>query len=213
MSWPNRIKERTTVKASALLDHEGNWRIHPEAQKAGMVGVLNEVGIIDALTAYQSEQGLTIIDGHLRKSIDPDQEWPIDILDVSPEEADYILATKDPLAAAASADREKLGALLQSVQTGEAGVQKLLGDLARKEFLFEAGEGINPWDEWEGMPEFENEDNFGAVASIKVHFATEEAIKEFSELIGQAVNVKTDYVWFPKQERENLLAYKAHDES
>jgi hypothetical protein len=95
--WQNRIVERTTVKASQLLNMAGNWRIHPEAQRAGMVGVLNEVGIIDALTVYQSEDGLTVIDGHLRKSIDPEQEWPVDILDVSAEEADYILATKDPL--------------------------------------------------------------------------------------------------------------------
>jgi hypothetical protein len=134
--WQNRIKERTTVKASALLNMAGNWRIHPEAQRAGMVGVLNEVGIIDALTVYQSEDGLTVIDGHLRKSIDPEQEWPVDILDVSAEEADYILATKDPLAAAASADREKLGALLQNVKSGEAGVQALLSDLAEREMLF-----------------------------------------------------------------------------
>jgi len=71
----------------------------------------------------------------------------------------------------------------------------------------------DPSNEWEGMPEFENEENFGAIQSIKVHFATEKDIKDFSELIGQDVTMNTTYIWFPKQVRENLLAYKCEDES
>jgi len=135
MSWRNRITERTTAKAADLLDHQGNWRIHPDAQRAGMVGVLDEVGIIDALTVYHSERagGLVIIDGHLRKSIEPEQEWPVDVLDVTDAEADYILATKDPLAMAAVADREKLGALLQSVKVGDSRVAAMLSELAGRE--------------------------------------------------------------------------------
>lgn len=141
--WRNRIKERTTVKAADLLDHTGNWRTHPEAQKAGMIGVLDEVGIVDALTVYYSEarDALVIIDGHLRKSIDPDQGWPVDVLDVTDAEADYILATKDPLAMVAIANREKLGALLQEVQSDEAAVQEMLAELAEREGVVFGGNG------------------------------------------------------------------------
>jgi len=125
-----------------------------------------------------------------------------------------ILATYDPLAAAAATNVQVLSELFENVNSGEAGVQALLGELAARELgLFKDGEEIDPWDEWKGMPEFENEDNFGAVNTIKVHFATEEAIKEFSELIGQPVTINTVYIWHPKQERENLKQYVAYDES
>lgn len=57
-------------------------------------------------------------------------------------EADYILATHDPLAAMAAADAGALDALLGSVQSGEAAVQGMLAELA-------AGAGaIQPPDEW-----------------------------------------------------------------
>ena len=72
---------------------------------------------------------------------------------------------------------------------------------------------FNPEDEWKGMPEFENEDNFGAVASIKVHFASEIDIERFAEAVGQPVNKDTTWIWYPKQERENLIAYSVQDES
>lgn len=67
--------------------------------------------------------------------------------------------------------------------------------------------------EWAGMPEFENEDAFGAVHSVKVHFTSDDAIREFAELIGQTVTENTKSIWFPKQVRENLKKYAVDDES
>ena len=51
------------------------------------------------------------------------------ILDVDDAEADYLLATHDPLAAMATADAGALDALLSSVQSGEAAVQAMLAKL------------------------------------------------------------------------------------
>ncbi len=39
--FKDRIIEIRTVKASELTDNEGNWRVHPSAQKDAMVGILN----------------------------------------------------------------------------------------------------------------------------------------------------------------------------
>jgi len=79
--------------------------------------------------------------------------------------------------------------------------------------LEEAGgelEGNDPYKEWAGMPEFENDDAMGA-KTLKVHFPSEEALKNFAELVGQNINMKTAYIWYPKQEKENLKKYIAHE--
>jgi hypothetical protein len=122
--------------------HPGNWRDHPKAQADALLGVLKEVGIAGALLAYRSERqggALVVIDGHLRKDAAP-TKWPVLVLDVNDEEADYLLATHDPLAAMATADAGALDALLSSVNSGEAAVQAMLADLATHSGLYDPGE-------------------------------------------------------------------------
>jgi hypothetical protein len=130
----DRIKEFRRVPAGELLDHTGNPRRHPQAQRDALRGVLEQVGIAAALVAYHSERNggrLTLIDGHLRKQ-DHDLDWPTLILDVTDEEADFLLATHDPLAALAEYDKDKLDALLQEVKSPNSAVQQMLADLAKK---------------------------------------------------------------------------------
>lgn len=118
MDIRDRIIGLKRVPASELLDNAGNWRKHPKAQRDALRGVLQQVGIADALIAYVSERNggsLTLIDGHLRKA-DYAIDWPVLVLDVTDEEADLLLASLDPLAAMAQADAERLEALLKSVQ-------------------------------------------------------------------------------------------------
>jgi len=140
--YRNRIKALEYVNSADLTAHPGNWREHPAAQAEALKGVLSEVGIAGALLAYRSERqggALVVIDGHLRKDAAP-QQWPVLILDVDDAEADYILATHDPLAAMATADAGALDALLSSVQSGEAAVMEMLADLAAHSGLYDPGE-------------------------------------------------------------------------
>ena len=136
--YRNRIKALEYVNADELVAHPGNWRSHPAAQAQALKGVLNEVGIAGALLAYRSERqggALVVIDGHLRKDAAP-QQWPVLILDVDDVEADYLLATHDPLAAMATADAGALDALLSSVNSGEAAVQAMLAKLGEDVGIF-----------------------------------------------------------------------------
>lgn len=55
-------------------------------------------------------------------------------------------------------------------------------------------------EEWQGMPEFEQEDKLGR--RLIVHFEDEEAVQDFASLIGQTLTEKTKFIWYPKQERE-----------
>lgn len=127
------------VRAGDLIDHPSQWRDHSEAQAGAMVGVLKEVGIASTLKAWHSERAggkLVTWDGHLRKSLDPDMEWPVDILDITDQEADYLLSVFDPISAMATADAGALDALLSSVQSGEAAVQAMLAELAEGAGLY-----------------------------------------------------------------------------
>jgi hypothetical protein len=138
----DRVKEFRRVPSRDLLDHEGNPRRHPQAQRDALRGVLEQVGIAGALTAYHSARNggrLTLIDGHLRRQ-DHDLDWPTLILDVDDEEADLLLATHDPLAALAEYDRPKLDALLEEVRAKAPAVQEMLAELARKTGSDQAGE-------------------------------------------------------------------------
>lgn len=140
--YRNRILSLEYIPSGDLTAHPGNWRDHPKAQADALLGVLKEVGIAGALLAYRSERqggALVVIDGHLRKDAAP-QKWPVLVLDVNDEEADYLLATHDPLAAMATADAGALDALLSSVNSGEAAVQAMLADLATHSGLYDPGE-------------------------------------------------------------------------
>lgn len=64
--------------------------------------------------------------------------------------------------------------------------------------------------EWEGMPDYESQDK-GPHRSLIVHFADDEAVAAFAELIGASIAEKTKFTWYPPVERRDLasLAYVA----
>ena len=199
--YRNRIKALEYVNSADLAAHPGNWRAHPAAQAEALKGVLAEVGIAGALLAYRSERqggALVVIDGHLRKDAAP-QAWPVLILDVDDVEADYILATHDPLAAMATADAGALDALLSSVQSGEAAVTAMLAREAAKAGLYLT----DPAEEWQGMPEFEQEGS-ETYQDVVVHFMTAEDVELFAELVDQTITKQTKYIYYPKKERQQL---------
>ena len=109
----DRVKELRRVPASELRANPKNWRTHPPAQEAALRGVLDEIGFADAMIARETEDGLELIDGHLRREVMGDQEVPVLVLDVTEEEADQLLLTLDPLAMMAHADQDQLLELLR----------------------------------------------------------------------------------------------------
>jgi hypothetical protein len=67
---------------------------------------------------------------------------------------------------------------------------------------FEAN--TKPKDEWNGMPEFEQEDKTAARRLI-VNFKTESDFQEFAKLIEQDFTDKTKSIWFPAAEKESFI--------
>ena len=134
-TYRNRVLELRYLKPGEIADHPLQWRLHPETQKAAVEGVLREIGIAGVLLVYQSAAnggGYTAVDGHLRKSVDPDQTWPCVVLDVDDAESAYLLSTHATLSAMAEASATQLEALLREVSSGESAVQQLLAQLAEQ---------------------------------------------------------------------------------
>jgi hypothetical protein len=58
-------------------------------------------------------------------------------------------------------------------------------------------------EEWQGMPEFEQK-NLLPEYSVRVNFASFEDLQKFASMVEQTITVKTQSIWYPKQEREDL---------
>jgi hypothetical protein len=114
--FKNRIVGLEYIEASKLKAHPKNWRVHPEDQRSLLEGVLDQVGIADALLAYTDKDGqVVLIDGHLRRDL-TDQVWPVLMTDLDEAEAQAVLATHDVVTTMAVPDEDELVRLLDSVQ-------------------------------------------------------------------------------------------------
>ena len=58
-------------------------------------------------------------------------------------------------------------------------------------------------EEWQGMPEFDQK-NLLPEYSVRVNFSSYEDLQKFASMVDQTISIKTQSIWFPKQERENL---------
>lgn len=127
----NRVVGLRQVRAGDLVPHELNWRTHPDQQRRILQGLLDQVGYADALIAYPEGERLVVIDGHLRRSLDPDQMVPVLEVDLTAEEARLVLATLDPVAGLAGADPGAVAALHAEVQAASEDVRALLASIEK----------------------------------------------------------------------------------
>jgi hypothetical protein len=97
------------------------------------------------------------------------------------------------------------------VDAEQLSVDIRLSDLAKDYFSnIETEEGVtDPYGEWEGMPEFAQQD-LSAYRTIIVHIMSEEALKDFLAKIGRTIGEKTKFIFYPEQERDEVsdLAYE-----
>jgi hypothetical protein len=123
------IKRFVRIRGSELLQNPKNWREHTPIQGEALEGIIDEVGIAVPLVAYETPDGVMLIDGHLRVERYPDRMWPVVIVDVGQVGADKLLATIDPLAELATGNPDKIQDLLMDMETDNGGLQVLLDGL------------------------------------------------------------------------------------
>ena len=201
----NRVKELRMVRAGDLIPFAHNWRTHPDGQRKAVAASIEELGYFSPVEAWTNADGkLTLLDGHLRQEliaadIGPDTEIPVVILDLTEEEAKKAILIKDPLAGMAEANEELLTELLAEVDLSN-------DEWAEISARLNALSGMDdPVEEWQGMPEFEQEDQT-SFQCIRVHLKDQGCVDKFAQAIGHPLGKSTHSIWYPKEEREDRAA-------
>lgn len=74
------------------------------------------------------------------------------------------------------------------------------------------GPDIDPEAEWQGMPEFDQENQKG-FKIILVHFPNQKSVDVFAKLVDQTITEKTKFIWFPKAKKSSTKDAIYLDES
>ena len=130
-AWKNRIVGSGEEAPDQLVANPANWRTHPAAQRDALRGSLATVGwvqqvLVNRRTGY-------VVDGHARVALAltrGERTVPVLYVDLSPDEEALVLATLDPIGAMAERDSDKLEALLAGLTVDDAGLRRLLADMA-----------------------------------------------------------------------------------
>ena len=123
-----------------------------------------------------------LIDGHLRVSLalrNNEPTVPVLYVDLDPREEALALATLDPIAAMAAADKEQLDALLREVDTGSAALQEMLAGLAGQHGMYT----VPSLDELEAEYGEPSEQEFWPVIKVQV---SPETFARWRELVKQS---------------------------
>ncbi len=150
-----RIIAHRRVKASELRPHPLNPRLHGDAQRYILRGLLDEIGLARSVLAHvadadrgQDDPPLTLIDGHLRRDELGDAVVHVEVLDVDDAEAKALLLSLDPLARLADYEGDVLAELRSVVEQDSRAVADLWAALDASEALARdapgqaAGEGL-----------------------------------------------------------------------
>lgn len=130
IEFRDRVTELRRVPASELIPNPSNFRQHSVEQKAAIRAVLGDIGFAGAELAYETDEGLILLDGHARQEIAGDQLVPVLVLDITQAEADIVLATYDHLGTMATVDDSALRELLESIETDSPDIAALLTSMA-----------------------------------------------------------------------------------
>ena len=126
----DRILELRRVPAADLQADPRNFRRHPAEQRRALEQMRERLGVVNAVIARETPDGLILIDGHLRTDMAGAELVPVIVTNLTEEEAAEAMATLDPIAAMAIADNETLHALLDvEIADADAELRTLLDDL------------------------------------------------------------------------------------
>ncbi len=130
-AWRNRIVGSGEEPPEQLLANPANWRTHPREQQAALAGALAEVGWVGQVLVNRTTGH--VVDGHLRVELAisrAEPSVPVLYVELTEAEEQLVLATLDPLAAMATAEKDALALLLAGLETEDAALARMLAELA-----------------------------------------------------------------------------------
>lgn len=196
-----QVQERALAD---LIPYEKNARTHTDAQIDQIAASITEFGWTNPILVDHDN----ILAGHgrVRAAIKLGMTSVpcIDLAGLSDSQRRAYIIADNKLALNAGWDARTLAAELHVLEADEFNFAALGFNDAEIGQLFAID--VEPRDrkqEWAGMPEFELQDKTGFHALI-VHFADQEALEAFAQLVQQPVTQKTRYIWYPMVERDVL---------
>jgi DNA modification methylase len=139
-TWRSRIVDRGEAAPADLVANPRNWREHPPAQRDALAGLLDQVGWVQDVVVNRRTGRL--VDGHLRVELAKargEPLVPVVYVDLAEDEEALVLASLDPLAAMATADPEKLSALLGDAKANDEALRAMLTQLGSRAGAAAAG--------------------------------------------------------------------------
>jgi hypothetical protein len=205
------IVEKTTkvLPIDKLIPYANNARSHSKEQITQIAASIKEFGFNNPIL-LDGNNGIIAGHGRLLAAQQLGLET-VPVLELShlseTQKKAYILADNQ-IALNANWDLDILRFEMEDLQATDLNVDLIGFD---DEFLTLINLDIEQGDidfnaEWEGMPEFDQEDQL-SFRNIIIHFDNNEDIKEFAKLLGQIITDKTKSMWYPAKNKNNTKDY------
>ena len=198
MKWPaDKIERR---KVDALIPYARNARTHSDEQVAQLAASINEWGWTTPVLVDEDGE---IIAGHGRVMAARKlgiEEVPTMTATgwTTAQKQAYVLADNQ-LPQNAGWDMDLLSVEMKDLDAEGFDLSLIgFGDAELAAIMPDDGEELSPEDEWEGMPEFDQDDQT-SFRKIIVHFESDDDAEDFAKLISQPITKKTNSIWHPVQ--------------
>ena len=204
--WPaNKIERR---KVDDLIPYARNARTHSDEQVAQLAASIKEWGWT---TPVLIDEDGEIIAGHGRvmaaRKLGIEEVPTMTAIGWTKAQKQAYVLADNQLPQNAGWDMDLLKVEMQDL-SNEGFDLSLIGfdDGAIMNFALPTEEGeTNADEEWEDMPEFEQDDKT-SFRHVIVHFENNDDLTEFFSIIGQSHTDKTKFIWFPEQENMDTEA-------
>ena len=194
------------VEIESLIPNPKNPNKHPERQIKMLSKIIDFQGqrspiVISNLSGF-------ITKGHGRLEAIKLLGWDkvaVDYQDYESDAQEYADIIADNKIAAFSIIDDSILSIELKLEMFKDFDLELLGfdEFEASNLLDEDGGPLDASAEWEGMPEFTENDKT-AYRSIIIHMKDEDAVEKFRKLIALNITDKTKYIWFPFVPREDL---------
>lgn len=207
-NWPaTEVKLMNTDK---LVPYARNSRVHGEQQVAQIAASIQEWGFTVPILIDEEN---TLIAGHGR--LLAAQKLELDKVPVmvakgwsDAQRRAYVIAD-NKLTENSTWDEELLKVEIKQLEMDQFDISTLGFGMDEMADLFldkEFGK-TDAFEEWEGMPEFDNE-NLEYFRSIKIHFENQEDVDEFAEKTGLKLTEVTRSILYPENKTADLNSYR-----
>ncbi len=199
-----RLPPYRALPVSELIAFAGNPRVHSAEQVSRIAASITEFGftnpiLIDGRKGIIAGHGRLLAAQKLGLAVVP----TIELRGLSgAQKRALVIADNQLSAAAGSWDRDLLASMVLDLRTDGFDLSVLGFDALELDGLL--GDGSDPNAEWQGMPEFDQQDRM-AFQTVKVHFKDAAAVAEFARLIGQKITDATKFTWFPQVAEERYI--------